>query len=793
MAKHKTNNGENTINKTFVFKAKCGKDDITSLWKPAAEEYCSYYNKLSKWIANNLTSMKIGDLAQYITNQSSAYYMAVTDESKKDLPLYRIFQKGFSEQCADNALYCAIKSINPETYSGNSLGIGETDYRRFGYAQSVISNFRTKMSSLKAKVKYKRFDVNDVDEETLKTQTIYDVDKYGIESVKGFEDFIKVIKSRVETPQLNEKIARLECLYNYYSQNEKTIKNAIETMAIADLQEFGGCQRKKSNTLTIHKHNSLMEKTGNTSFTLQLSFNKKPYTINLLGNRQVVKFIDGKRVDLIDIAEKHGDWITFSVNNGELFIHLTTPIEFEKEVCKIKKAVGIDVNIKHNMLSASIKDDGRLKGYINLYKELVNDRDFASTCNESEIASYHKMSETVNFGILETDSLFERVVNQSKGGCLNNRLIRRELAMQKVFENIIKTSKNQNIVDYVNYVKMLRAKYKAYFILKEKYYEKQKEYDIKMGFTDDSTESKETMDKRRLEFPFVNTNTAKELLAKLNNIEQDLIGCRDNIVTYAFNIFKNNGYDTLGLEYLDSAQFDKRRMPTPTSLLKYHKLEGKTKDEVEDMMKGKKLSDAYYTFKFENDIVSNIEYSNDGIWKQKQLNFGNLIIKAIHFANIKDKFVQLCNNNKMNIVFCPSAFTSQMDSTTHALYYVEKITKKKNGKEEKKYVLADKKMVRTNQETHINGLNADYNSACNLEYIATNDELRNEMTDTFKATKKHKTMYGIPSYNIKSSFKKNLSAKTIATFRKLGHYRDGKINEDGMFVEKNIVTAPCSR
>jgi len=780
---HKTNNGENTINKTFIFKAKCEKNDIISLWKPAAEEYCNYYNKLSKWIGDSLTTMKIGDLAQYITNQNSAYYLAVTNDSKKDLPLYKIFQKGFSSQCADNALYSAIKAINPENYNGNSLEIGETDYRRFGYVQSVIGNFRTKMSSLKVSVKYKKFDVNDVDEETLKTQTIYDVDKYGIESIKDFNEFIEVLKLREETPQLNEKITRLECLCGYYSKNEENIKNEIETMAISDLQKFGGCQRKSLNTLTIHKQNSLMEKVGNTSFTLQLSFNKKPYTINLLGNRQVVKFVDGKRVDLIDITEKHGDWVTFNIKNDELFVHLTSPIDFEKEVCEIKNAVGVDVNIKHNMLATSIKDDGNVKGYINLYKELVNDCDFISTCNEDEFDLYRQMSESVNFGILETDSLFERVVNQSKGGCLNNKFIRRELAMQKVFDNITKTNKDQNIVDYVNYVKMLRAKYKAYFILKEKYYEKQKEYDIKMGFTDVSTESKETMDKRRMEFPFVNTDTAKELLAKLNNIEQDLIGCRDNIVTYAFNIFKNNGYDTLAVEYLDSAQFDKRRMPTPTSLLKYHKFEGKTKDEVEDMMKSKKFSNAYYTFKFENDVVSNIEYSNDGIWKQKQLNFGNLIIKAIHFADIKDKFVQLCNNNKMNIVFCPSAFTSQMDSITHTLYYVEKITKKKNGKEEKKYVLANKKMVRTQQETHINGLNADYNSACNLKYIALNDELRNEMTDTFKVTNRQKTMYGIPAYNIKRGFKKNLSAKTINTFRKLGHYRDGKINEDGMFVE----------
>ena len=42
--------------------------------------------------------------------------------------------------------------------------------------------------------------------------------------------------------------------------------------------------------------------------------------------------------------------------------------------------------------------------------------------------------------------------------------------------------------------------------------QKQKEYDIEMGFVDDSTESKESMDKRRFENPFTNTPVANELL-----------------------------------------------------------------------------------------------------------------------------------------------------------------------------------------------------------------------------------------------------------------------------------------
>ena len=39
-----------------------------------------------------------------------------------------------------------------------------------------------------------------------------------------------------------------------------------------------------------------------------------------------------------------------------------------------------------------------------------------------------------------------------------------------------------------------------------------------MGFVDNSTENKDSMDKRRFEHPFINTDVANELLEKLNNV-----------------------------------------------------------------------------------------------------------------------------------------------------------------------------------------------------------------------------------------------------------------------------------
>lgn len=779
------NKGENEISKTFIFKTKCGKNDITSLWVPAMEEYCTYYNRVSKWICDNLTEMRIGDLAQYIDNHGSAYYSAVTDVTKKDLPLYKIFKKGFSGLCADNALYCAIAKLNPEGYDGNMFGLSETYYRRQGYIANVFGNYRTKMNAgLKVGcAKWKKFDTNDVDDEILMEQVIVDVVKYDIDSKNEFKEYIEVLKCREENPKLLETIERLECLYGYYSQHEEDIKKKIEELVVEELKTFGGCVRKSMTSCTITVQDFVMERIGNTGYRINLTFNKKPYVLGLLGNRQVVRYVDGDRVELVDIVNNHGNQITFNLKNGELFVHLTSGVDFSKEESSMENIVGVDVNIKHSMLASSIVDDGNVNGYINIYKELVNDDEFVSTFGDSEsglneLELYRQMAESVNFGLMETDSLFERYVQQWKGSDSDSRLARRERVVGKVFDRIVKTNGDVHVVNYIHAVKMLRAKCKAYFVLKQKYYEKQKEYDDAQGYTDESTASKETMDKRRFENPFVETDVAKELLGKLACVEQDIIGCRDNIVTYAFNVFRRNGYDTISLEYLDSSQFKKIGMgaPTPKSLLKYHKLEGKTVEEVESIISEKGLKKNLYVFKFgDNGLLSDIEYSDEGLIRKKKADFGNIITKAIHFADIKDKFVQLTNNSDMGVVFCPSAFTSQMDSKTHRLYFVEGL----DGNGKKKYVLANKWSVRRQQERHINGLNADFNSACNCQHIAYDPILRDAMTIKVEAGK---GMYNKPSYDIRKKFKKNLSAATLKTFIKLGNTVKGMI-VNGQFVE----------
>jgi hypothetical protein len=261
----------------------------------------------------------------------------------------------------------------------------------------------------------------------------------------------------------------------------------------------------------------------------------------------------------------------------------------------------------------------------------------------------------------------------------------------------------------------LRAKYVSYFILKEKYYEKQKEYDIEMGFTDDSTESKESMDKRRLEFPFRNTQIANGLLEKLSNVQQDINGCLKNIINYAYKVFEQNGFGVIALENLENSNFEKTQvLPTIKSLLKYHKLENQNINNINASDKVKEyIEKEYYELTTnENNEIVDAKYTKKGIIKVKKANFFNLMMKSLHFASNKDEFILLSNNGKTQIALVPSEYTSQMDSIEHCLYV------DKNGKK------VDKKKVRQQQETHINGLNADFNAANNIKYIIENENLR---------------------------------------------------------------------
>ena len=638
--------------RSYVFKSNVSTNDIISLFEPAINEYIKLYNKVSDFICDNLTKMTIGDLANYITNKESGYCKFVLNEDIKDLPLYKIFSMNLSsaqKTHVDNALYETIKALNIDEYNGkNVLGIGSTYFRRWGYIKSVISNYRTKFSTLKPSVKYSKINVSSSTEQEIKSQVIYEVVNCKIESESDFENLITYLKNR-EKPN-EEKIKRLEFLFKYYKAHKDEIKEFIENYAVESLKSFNGCRRTGyRKTMTIQIEKMSIENSGLSSYILRIFINKNPYDIKLMGNRQTVKVDDsGCRVNLVDISSIHGTDLTFEVKNNTLFITLSSKKNYSKKETKINKVLGIDINTKHSILATSITDNGKVKGYINIYAELLKNKDFVSTLNKEELAYYTEMTKFVSFGLLECPSLFERVSNQydkkNNESATDEKLLKREIAISQTLDRLANEYRDKDckIASYIDYTKMLRSKYKSYFILKEKYYEKNHEYDDKMNFSDESTASKETMDSRRFEYPFVDTDIAKELLVKLENVKRDIVGCRDNIVKYAYDVIVLNGFDTIGLEYLDSSNFERDRLPIPTtkSLMTYYGFEGKKYSEIDKSV----FKPKYYIFEFnEDETIKNISYSVHGLREIQKRQFKNMVIKAIGFADIKDKFVQLSN------------------------------------------------------------------------------------------------------------------------------------------------------
>ena len=750
MATHKKTDNQ-TIVKAYVMKAKMSKHDIERVWKPTIDEYIEYYNKLSDWICKNLTSVTIGDLLKYVgekqINKGVGYYTYFIDEQKTDLPLYTLFTD-CPKTHADNLLFEAVRKINPENYIGNLLSLFETGYRRNGYFDNVISNYRTKMTTLKINPKYKRFSSENMPtDEVLLEQTIYEVTKNDFKNDDDWKKSIDYMKQKSEPN--TALIFRMETLFDYWKDHKQDVEQYINQKRVECLKDFGGCKRRAdglSMVIFLNKKLTKIEADGLTSYKLTTNLFGGKYTINIFGHRALVSVCNGERVENenIDICNKHGERFTFKIENGNLFVALTADYNYEKQPNLPKHIVGVDTNIKHSMLNSSIEDKGKVKGYVNLYKEFLSDENFKKTITSvKERKQYEELSKYATFGITELDSLFARATDTEK-----NILCKRELAMQDVFEKLEKRYKDDHKIKfYLGSTQKLRAQYISYFKIKEAYNRKQQEYDLAHGKTDNPDEVYKS--------DFINEPSAKEMLVKLNRIERKIIGCRNNIVTYAFSVIKDNGYDTIGVEYLTSSQFEKkRRLPSIKSLLNYHKLLGKPKDE----WNLKEWNDVYVCYRPELDDAGNImnfTITNEGIKRNKESTFYNSFIKAIHFADVKDKFAQLTNNNTMNTVFIPSSFTSQIDSKTQKLYLLEYTEKCDNGKTKKVVKFINKRVLRKIQEQHLNGMNADNNAARNIRDITKN------LLDVFTKKQADKNCYNSAEFMIQTKFKKRLSQATV--------------------------------
>ena len=717
MAKHLKINSDEIV-KTYSFKVMRCNNDIDKKLREAIAQQQNYYNLCSDWIKDNLTT-KIGDLYKYIPEKkrNNAYATCLISEEWKDKPLYMMFKKGFSGNNRDNAIYEAIVANNPEKYNGNIFGFSETIYRRFGYVQSVTSNYVTKISKMSTGIKKKKLsDVPSFDE--MAEQVIYEMEHNGWTSLNDWNQWFEYIESKEDTN--HAIIKRMKDLREFYDGHRVEVDLMMEEKSIESLISFGGCHRNNSK-----QSMSLMCSSG-TKFDIKKNDNRKSFNINIANAICVDVFgrkdvIDKDGNLLVDICKNHGDSIVIKIDNGKVYVDINTKVIFKKNISSVDKVVGVDVNIKHMLLATNIVDDGSVIGYVNIYKEVVNDKDFRKVSNVGIIKTFEELSKFVTFCPNEFELLFSRISKQRGFDSKDSEI-------EEAFTNVLYKLKKKYIDSgdnvkriYIENVLKIRSQIKAYAVLKNVYYDKQSEYDL-------------DNDKQ---IQFADTECGREIISKLNNISKTIIGCRNNIIQYSYRVFTDNGFTTIALENLTSSQFEKvKNLPSVKSLLNYHKILGCT--EYEMMQKGvySVIKKGYYDILFDGGKVVDAKLSDSGKMVKLKDDFFNLMIKSVHFADIKDYFITLSNNGSVGVSLVPSYFTSQMDSIDHKIYC--KVDEKSN-----KLKLVDKRCVRKSQEEHINGLNADFNAANNIGYITSNKTFR----DMFlRQTRTDKSLYDKPSY-----------------------------------------------
>ena len=713
---------DNKITKTFSFKVKS--HNMGDILEKSMTEFTDYYNKVSDFVCEHLND-RMEDFAQFIPEKKreSSYYKSLLDPNWKNEPLWKIFTKKFSKpdnfigekigngSNCDNIIISSALALNPEGYDGNILGFSKSTIATFGYLISVVGNYKTKIRTVKPNVKSSRISI-DSDEQELINNVIYEMVHNDFEKPSDFKDEIEYQEGKEELKQ--NRIDKLKILYNYFKDNEDKVRDAYLSLSVDAIRKNGGCKRKmenKSMTFTQMKYN-IVKKEGCDGYILTFGAHGK-YTLDLWGREDVIR--NGK--ELVDFSV-HGNNMTIKMRNGDIYIDITKNLEFNKHESSLDKNVGIDVNTKHMLLQTSIEDNGDIDGYLNLYKCFLDDNELVSYLNKEEYDNMEKLSHSVSLCPIEYDFMLSNLFN------LEDRLKKIEYRVGVVLKELAKSLTDNKQRIYVQSVFRIREHLKNYIWLKNKFSERQKVYDEMMGFTDESTKSRETMDKRRFESPFMGTKEAQSLKSELDKKSQSIVGCRDNIVRYAYDIFSRNCYTGIGLENLKSSSFNKKSKPFPTveSLLKFHHWEGKTVEEIKDTDLYKKHHDKYNLTTDNEGLIISAEYSEKGKVIMRKAGARDIIIKAVHFAEVKDVFAQLSNNGNVSVCFVPPFYSSQMDSNTNKVY----TTLNEKGKE----VIVDKKRVRAMQETHINGLNADINAAKNICYMVDNVEWRNTFIKT---------------------------------------------------------------
>lgn len=732
----------------------------------AMKEYNRYYNICSDWICNNLMT-PIGSLYQYIDDKckNNAYAQNLIAEEWKDKPLYYMFYKGYNANNCANAICCAIRSQVPEVNKAeNILNLSYTYYFRNGVIKSVISNYASKMRILSDKqIKYCIVSENTPDK-ILIEQCILEL-KRRHEDLKDWEENLKYLILKGN----ESAITRFTILKDFYSKNIERVKEEREIMAIAELKDFGGCRRKDdklsmciqsagnskdikvSRVKTTHNYTELVD-----DYTENFNIKFSALDFNVMGRRDVVKTKLNKTEDdsntwggtelLVDIINNHGCSLTFKLVDDKLYVDIPIDTEHINKTTDFKKSVGIDVNLKHSLLNTDILDNGGINGYINIYKKLLADDAFMSACTKADLVNYIDIAKTVTFCPIEADFIISNVVEKYLH--MKDNTNKMEIAFSSVLMNIRKeleikllhSSKEESPlirkqIIYINCIICLRNELKQYAIAKHRYYKKQQEYDT-------LCDTLHGVDYKQIH-PYAQSKEGAEQMKKMKTIENNLIANRNNIIEYAYTVFELNNFDLIALENItkDIMEDKKKRksFPSINSLLKYHKVINCTEDNINDNETYQKFA-KYYNVSYENGKVTGATLSQEGNKVKLKDDFYDKLLKVLHFTSIKDYFTTLSNKRKIAVAHVPAYYTSQIDSIDNKICMIKSTDK--NGKST--YKIADKTIVRPTQEKHINGLNADYNAARNINFIVADEKWRKKFV---RPTNTNKPLYNSPVFS----------------------------------------------
>lgn len=694
-------------------------------------QYFGFYNCCSDLINVNLTTMKIGDLYEYIPDKSKGkdFAQLLISDEWKDKPLYKIFSKKYFTQGADMALeyfYKANVEI-PETEI-------HTTYSSFWLPcmHSLNANYRTKLQQFD-RVNITKDDITeDSEHDVLLNQCVRDVSKYKITKVSEYEDFIKSCKKKEKVSQ--DFINRETILCKFYKEHTDEVNDTIEKIMCENLQKMGGCHREYDGSFLtmlcefrgtsikgVGRQNS-MDITKIGKYIYHIDF-KNMFSVDVYSRRD----IDNGDETLIDITDKTlvRSSIVFKIQNDELYINLQCIVPFKGKVKPIEeiddsKKIGCDVNIKHMMLmfSENIKN---LKGIPNIYAELVKNKEFKSLCTDEEYKYYVEFSKWVCVCPIELPLL----INRGK----DNREGRMEAILSNVIRDMAEKSNLTNHKEsiYLYCVLKIRQQLFAAYSIRNAFNRLNGVYTYNIYQKYDNDAAKEYI----LAHPFGKTEQGKQLLTKRRRNQNTIDSCRENIQQFTYSILEKCGYENLVLENLTDSGIKneyKTRIPFPESLLGSKKYYGMSEEDVLQQRNYWLIKDGYMTLSWDDDnCVDGAALTEKGKMTKMRNDFHDIVCKGIHLAGIKDYFIMLQNNGSVSVGLVNNEYTSQMDSIEHKMYFKDKNT------------LCDKKDLRKTQERHINGKLADLNAANNIEYFASKSCFENFL-------KPKKFAYCTPAY-----------------------------------------------